>query len=63
MTWNKTQKRDRWGQRKQTDRPPADWLQVDAPHLRIVSEENLAGRSIKNMAAARTEYDRMTHLG
>lgn len=38
MVWNTTRKRDNWGQVKPTRRPETDWIVVDAPELRIVSE-------------------------
>ncbi len=38
-SWNKTKKRERWGQHRVSDRPKDQWLRVSAPHLRIVSEE------------------------
>src|SRR5262249_9792261 len=36
--WNKTRKRDSWGQVKQVARPEADWIRRSAPALRIVSD-------------------------
>ena len=39
IVWNASQKRDRWGQQRQHARPEADWIQVAAPHLQIVSDE------------------------
>ena len=36
IVWNQTRKRDRWGQQHQHARPPADWLHVTAPELRVV---------------------------
>lgn len=38
IIWNKTRKRDRWGQTRVTDRPESDWMRVAAPQLRIVPE-------------------------
>ena len=38
LVWNQTRKRDRWGQRKVTQRPEAERIVVAAPHLRIISE-------------------------
>ena len=38
IVWNRTRKRDQWGQRRQHARPEGDWLEVDAPALRIVPE-------------------------
>lgn len=39
ITWNKSRKRDRWGQHKQSTRPASEWLRIPAPELRIVSDE------------------------
>lgn len=38
ILWNRTRKRNRWGQHQQTDRPAAEWMTVAAPELRIVDE-------------------------
>ncbi len=38
ITWNKTRKRDRWGQHRQHARPESEWLRISAPELRIVLE-------------------------
>ena len=38
IVWNRTRKCDQWGQRRQHARPEEDWLEVDAPDLRIVPE-------------------------
>ena len=37
--WNKSRKRDQWGQTDTTARPPRDWITIDAPQLRIVTED------------------------
>jgi site-specific DNA recombinase len=37
--WNRTQSIHREGTKKQRQRPESDWLKLDAPELRIVSEE------------------------
>jgi site-specific DNA recombinase len=39
IVWNRTQKRDRWGKKKQSHRPEAAWIRREAPALRIVPEE------------------------
>lgn len=39
VLWNRSRKRDTWGQHRQQARPAAEWLRVDAPNLRVVSEE------------------------
>ena len=38
IVWNRTRKRDRWGQHRQHARPAEEWLEVEAPDLHIVSE-------------------------
>jgi site-specific DNA recombinase len=38
IVWNRSRKRDRWGQTRQHARPEAEWIGVDAPELRIVPE-------------------------
>ena len=38
VVWNRTRKRDQWGQHRQHARPEEEWLEVDAPELRLVSE-------------------------
>ena len=38
VVWNRIQKRDRWGVKKYLDRPEAEWIQIEAPELRIVDE-------------------------
>lgn len=39
LVYNRTKKRDQWGQRKNQVRSEADWIRIPAPHLRIVSDE------------------------
>jgi site-specific DNA recombinase len=38
IVWNRTRKRDRWGRTDATRRPEAEWLSLEAPELRIVSD-------------------------
>ncbi len=38
LVWNKTRKRDRWGQKRPTDRPASEWMRVADDSLRIVSD-------------------------
>ena len=38
IVWNRTRKRDQWGQHRQHPKPEADWLEVEASALRIVPE-------------------------
>jgi site-specific DNA recombinase len=56
IVWNRTRKRDTWGQHRQHARPGAEWLQVDAPHLRIVTE------ALWNAAHERLRTSRETYL-
>jgi site-specific DNA recombinase len=39
VTWNKTKKRDDWGSVRQHARPKTEWQSIEAPSLRIVSDE------------------------
>ena len=39
VIWNKTRKRDQWGQQKVSDRPERDWLRRSMPELQIVSDD------------------------
>ena len=39
VVWNRTRKRDRWGQHRQASRPNSEWLQRSVPELRIVSDD------------------------
>lgn len=39
IVWNKSRKRDRWGQQRQQARPSTEWMSVNAPALRIVPEQ------------------------
>jgi hypothetical protein len=38
IVWNRSRKRDSWGQQHQRSRPEAEWLRIPAPDLRIVTE-------------------------
>src|SRR5262245_2344332 len=38
VAWNRTQKRNAWGIKRQTGRAEDEWVQLDVPALRIVSE-------------------------
>jgi hypothetical protein len=38
IVYKRTRKRDQWGQKHVTDRPPTEWIHVPAPELRIVSD-------------------------
>lgn len=59
ILWNQTRKRDRWGRTDPAARPKAEWITIDAPEPRIVSDaawsaarERLAGIKAKIMAAS-----------
>jgi DNA invertase Pin-like site-specific DNA recombinase len=39
ILWNRTQKRNAWGVKRQRPRPENEWLHVPAPELRIVSDD------------------------
>ena len=56
IVWNRTKKRDRWGQHRASDRPEDQWLRVPAPHLRIVPEELWQAAHAK-IAAARSSMN------
>jgi len=57
IVWNRTRKRNRWGEKARAERPEGEWLTVPAPHLRIVSEE------LWNAAHARIADARGTNRG
>src|SRR5262249_35923468 len=38
LVWNKTQKRNAWGQEQRRVKPSSEWITTDAPQLRIVSD-------------------------
>lgn len=38
IVWNRSRKRNRWGQHDQTARPEGEWLRLPAPELRIVPD-------------------------
>jgi site-specific DNA recombinase len=55
IAWNRTRKRDQWGAHHQTARPSSDWIDVPAPHLRIVPDE-LWQAAHARLKAARALY-------
>ena len=59
VIWARTQKRDAWGRKRRSRRPKDDWIQVDLPELRIVSEE-LWQAAHDRLRAAREIYLRDT---
>ncbi len=60
ITWNRSRKRNPWGQHQQRARPTADWLEIPAPQLRIVSEAQWAAAH-QRLAVSRAQYERDTH--
>jgi site-specific DNA recombinase len=55
IVWNQKRKRDRWGVKRYLDRPEGEWIQVDAPELRIVAED-LWQAAHRRLDAARQIY-------
>ena len=60
IAWNRTRKRNTWGQHKQSARPAGDWVDVPAPQLRIVSDDQWR-KTHEKLNAARAQYERDTH--
>ncbi len=59
IVWNKTAKRNQWGERQVRSRPKDDWVRVPAPHLRVVSDE-LWRAAHDRLAGSRDTYLRTT---
>jgi DNA invertase Pin-like site-specific DNA recombinase len=53
--WNRSRKRDAWGQRRKTRRDVGDHLRIDVPSLRII-DEPLWQRAHERLSAARALY-------
>lgn len=60
LVWNKSRKRDTWGQVRQQDRPEAEWLRRPAPELRVVDEALWQAAHIR-LAESRALYLRSTN--
>src|SRR5262245_9357354 len=60
IVWNKSQKRNRWGQQERSRRPAHEWIRIEAPTLRILSDAQWDAAH-RRIADARAVYDRMTH--
>ena len=59
IVWNKTRKRNGWGQVQQQERPEEEWMRRAAPELRIVSED--LGRAVDaRLDRNSTQYLRTT---
>ena len=59
IVWNRTRKRNRWGQVSQQNRPESDWLTRPAPELRIVPE-GLSKAVDARLTSNKTRYLRTT---
>jgi DNA invertase Pin-like site-specific DNA recombinase len=59
ITWNRSRKRNLWGQVQQKSRPEADWFTVPAAQLRVVSDECWQAVH-ERLTAARQHYLRGT---
>ena len=55
IVWNRTRKRDRWGQRRRVSRAEVDWIRVAAPALEIV-DDALWTAAHRRLTAARQLY-------
>ncbi len=60
IVWNKTKKRDAWGQHRATDRPETEWMRMEASHLRLVSDEAWEAAH-RRLAESRALYLRSTN--
>ena len=57
IVWNRTKKRDAWGQKRRSDRPEADWVSVSVESLRIVPEALWRAAHVR-MTERRENYQR-----
>lgn len=57
IVWGQTKKRDQWGQRHSQARPASEWMRIDAPHLRIISDDQWHAAQAR-MRAAREQFAR-----
>ena len=55
IVWNRTRKRDRWGQSRRTNRAETEWVRVAAPALEIVGQR-LWDAAHRRLGAARQLY-------
>jgi site-specific DNA recombinase len=56
IVWNKTRKRNTWGLERRSVKAATDWITIEAPRLRIVSEAQWLA------AHGRLEHTRQTYL-
>lgn len=63
-TYNRTKQLDTWGQRACQVRPEGEWIRVDAPHLRIVTDETweAAHERLASMRPSRRICDQLTAI-
>lgn len=59
IVWNKTRKRNAWGQVEQRGRAATDWVRASAPHLRIVGDD-LWSAAHERISRIRASYLRGT---
>jgi DNA invertase Pin-like site-specific DNA recombinase len=59
IVWNKSRKRDQWGQTHQRPRDAGEWIRTDAPALRLVAPE-LAKAVDERLAGMRTRALRLS---
>jgi site-specific DNA recombinase len=59
ILWNRSRKRDRWGQLHPTRREKTEWVEIPAPRLRIVSDD-LWERAHARLQTTRKNYLRST---
>lgn len=60
IVWNKTRKRDVWGQHHQSPRSRDEWLRISAPALRIVSDDLWAAAQMR-LQQLRTRLAKVTN--
>lgn len=59
LVWGRKKKRDSWGRKHASHRPPDDWIRLDVPSLRIVSDD-LWAAAHDRLRSARNIYLRDT---
>ncbi len=59
VVWNRSQKRDQWGQQKRSKRAASEWVTVERPELRIVTDEQWKAVHAR-LASTRETYLRQT---
>jgi site-specific DNA recombinase len=60
ITWNRSRKRNPWGQVQRQERPQAEWFSISAPELRIISDK-LWQQVHERLDQQRTAYLRGTN--